>query len=257
MSFALLAAPFLAALLRQRLAQLLLLPLLLAAFAWGGLRLAPYPLRADVAYHYLTAEYVYPQGIADFVEINGLRGDTFAYYNWGGYLHWRGDGALKVFLDGRANTLFDDQGYLDYLAVLGRQPGWLERIEGSGAQLFLWPRSGGGERLRRGLLQTGRWHQLYEDSRGVLLAHESLTLPPTLRRPKNNLGADLTEALLALRAGDAQGALMAASRAHDRRPWDHGACSWLKRSLQATGRAAEADAVIADCRRWFPSRYLR
>ena len=257
MGFALLLAPFAAALLRQRLLRPLLWPVLLAAFAWGGVRLAPYPLRADVAYHYLTAEYVYPHAIADFVEINGLQGNTFAYYNWGGFLHWRSDGALKVFLDGRANTLFDDPTYLDYLTVLGAQPGWIERIEQSGAELFLWPRSGRGERLHQGLLQTRRWRLLYEDARGRLLAHESFALPRTLRHPRGSLASDLSNVVAALRRNDTQAALSAASRAHDRRPWDHGACTWLKRSLQVAGREAEADAVIAGCRDWFPSRYLR
>jgi hypothetical protein len=139
MGFALLLAPFAAALLRQRLLRPLLCrccsrPSPGAVCAWHPIRCAPH-----VAYHYLTAEYVYPHAIADFVEINGLQGNTFAYYNWGGFLHWRSDGALKVFLDGRANTLFDDPTYLDYLTVLGARPGWIERIEQSGAQLFLWP----------------------------------------------------------------------------------------------------------------------
>jgi hypothetical protein len=257
MGFALLLAPFAAALLRQRFVRPLLWPLLFTAFIWGAVRLAPYPLRADVAFHYLTAEYVYPHGLADFVELNDLQGKTFAYYNWGGYLHWRGDGQLKVFLDGRANTLFDDATYLDYLAVLGGRAGWIERVEQSGAQLFLWPRSSGGERLLQGLLQTRRWRLLHEDARGSLLAHESFALPPTLRHPKHTLASDLSSVVAALRRNDVQAALTAASRAHDRRPWDHDACSWLRRSLQLANRKAEADAVIADCRQWFPSRYLR
>lgn len=257
MGFALLLAPFAGALLRQRRARPLLWPLLLAAVAWGGVRLAPYPLRAEVAYHYLTAEYVYPHAIADFVELNGLEGNTFAYYNWGGFLHWRGDGALRVFLDGRANTLFDDPTYLAYLTVLGGQPGWIELIEQSGAQLFLWPRSGRGERLSQSLLQTRRWRLLYEDSRGRLLAHENFALPPTLRHPRGTLASDLSNVVAALRRNDVQAALAAASRAHDRRPWDHGACTWLRRTLRVAGREAEGDVVIADCRDWFPSRYLR
>ena len=255
-AFALIAAAFLALVFRQRWAGRLAVPLLLAVLVLGLWRVAPYSLRPAVAFHYLTAEYVYPEALVDMVELNDLAGDTFAYYNWGGYLHWRSDGALKVFIDGRANTVYDDQTYRDYIAVLGARPGWIERIENSGATFFLWPRSRGGERLIKGLLATGRWVQLFEDQRGALLARRDQALPPTLRLPRNTVAADLAQVYGHFRAGRYEDALALASRAHDARPWDYGACSWLKRSLQAVGRPAEGDQVIAGCREYFPSRYL-
>ncbi len=257
MGFALLLAPFLGAVLRGRKMRHLALPLLAIIAAWGVWRLMPYPLQAPVADHYLNADYAYPHGLADFVELNDLSGRTFAYYNWGGYLHWRTDGALKVFIDGRANTLFDDQTYRDYVVVLGAQPGWIERVEGSDAQLFLWTHSRRGERLINGLLQTGRWTLLYRDVRGSILARKSFPLPPTLRLPRDSIDSDLLEASNALSSGRYNIALSAANRAHDRRPWDRRACRLLKRALQVNGRAAEGDLVMAECREWFPSRYLR
>jgi hypothetical protein len=234
-----------------------MLPALLAVACWGLLRLAPYPLQPLVAYHYLTAEFTYPHDLVNFAEINGLRGNTFAYYNWGGYLHWRGDGALKVFLDGRANTLFDDATYLEYVAVLAGRQGAVQRIEASGAELVLWPRSRGGARLIKALEQSGRWIQLYQDTRGALLARRDFALPPTLRLPGHSVESELTAAYIAMRSADYEAALAAASRAHALRPWDQAACSWLKQSLQAVGRPADAEAVISGCRSWFPSKYLR
>ncbi|MFT4767452.1 MAG: hypothetical protein ACI8RN_000578 [Glaciecola sp.] len=257
MAFAVLFAPFVAALLRQRLAQSLALPALLALMIWAGMRLAPYSLYPPIAYHYLTAEYVYPHGLMDFAKVNGLQGNTFAFYNWGGYLHWRSDGDLKVFIDGRANTLFDDETYLQYVAVLAGRGAWIETIESSGAKLFMWPRGRGGERLMRGLLQTGRWRLLYQDVRGVLLAHQDFVLPATLRLPDDSVNSDLTAAFVATRKGDNAEALAAASRAHDRRPWGQATCSWLKRSLQANGQVREADSVMDSCRARFASKYLR
>ncbi|WP_439101431.1 hypothetical protein [Congregibacter sp.] len=256
-AFALLLAPFAGALLRQKLLQPLMLPALLAFIIWGGLRVAPYSLNPTIAYHYLTAEYVYPHGLTDFVEVNRLQGKTFAFYNWGGYLHWRSDGALRVFIDGRANTLFNDETYLDYVTVLGARAGWIEKIESSGAELFMWPRGRNGVRLTRGLLQTGRWRLLYEDVRGALLAHENFDLPVTLRLPGDSVNTRLTAAYMAAKKGDKVAALAAASRAHDRRPWGRTTCSWLQRSLQANGQLREAEALLERCRAYFPSKYLR
>ena len=256
LAFAALAVPFLALVLRQVFARHLLLPLAVVMLALGVWRMAPYSLRPAVAYHYLTAEYVYPEALVDVVELNGLAGNTFAYYNWGGYLHWRTDGALKVFIDGRANTVYGDQTYLDYVAVLRARPGWLERVENSGAMFFLWPHSRGGGRLIRGLLDTGRWVQLFEDQRGALLARRDQPLPPTLRRPRDSVAADLAMVYQNFRAGRYEAALSHASRAHDTRPWDFSACRWLKRSLQAVGRNADGDRVTEDCRWYFASRYL-
>lgn len=257
MAFALLLAPFAAALLRQRFLQKLMLPSLLGLIVWAAVRIAPYPLYPPIAYHYLTAEYVYPHGLMDFVEANNLQGNTFAFYNWGGYLHWRSDGDLKVFIDGRANTLFDDATYRQYVSVLGRRSSWVKVIESSGATLFMWPRGRGGERLMRGLMQTGRWRLLYQDVRGALLAHEDFRSPAKLRLPDDNVNTSLTAAYQALGEGDVSAALIAASRAHDQRPWGQATCTWLKRSLQANGQLREAESVMKRCRDRFPSKYLR
>ncbi|MFK7830134.1 MAG: hypothetical protein AB8B57_10175 [Congregibacter sp.] len=254
---ALLMTPFIAALLRQRLLQLALPLVLLATFATAAIRLAPYSWRSEVAYHYLTAEYAYPHAVADFIELNDLQGKTFAYYNWGGFLHWRGDGALKVYLDGRANTLFDDQTYLDYVSVLAAQPGWLQRIENSGAEFFLWPRTRGGQRLIRGLLDTRRWRLLYQDARGVLLARKSLDLPARLKIPRGTAMTELALAYSAFKRADYPLASRAVEQAYAQRPWDYEVCVWRKRTLQALGRSEEAEASLQACADWFPSKYLR
>jgi hypothetical protein len=76
----------------------------------------------------------------NFVDANGLSGNVFAYYGWGGYVQLRTQGRLKVFIDGRAETAFSSDTYTDYLTVLDRKPGWIDVIESSGADFVLWPR---------------------------------------------------------------------------------------------------------------------
>jgi hypothetical protein len=256
LAVALLLAPFAAAFLRRRLGRRLALPLLLLALGVGVYRQWSLPLRPQIAFHYLTAEYAFPHALADFVAANALRGNTFAYYNWGGYLHWRGDGALKVFIDGRANTLYDDRDYRDYVRVLAGRPGWIEAMEASGADLFLWTRSRGGERLIRELYQTGRWRILYQDGLGALLARREFPLPAALRVPRDTLYSDLAFSWESMRAGRYDEALRLAERARARQPWNRAACVQHARALGLNGRRDEGLAVRDACRGWFPSRFL-
>jgi hypothetical protein len=227
------------------------------ALGLGVVRLNAYTLRSEPAFHYLTAEYAYPESLLEFARLNELSGKTFAYYNWGGYIHLHAEGDLPVFIDGRANTLFTDDIYREYVSILAGKPGWLEKIEASGARYVIWPHSRGGQRLASELVATGRWVLLYEDAAGVLVARYDENTPDSFRIPSSTLSADIAEAFKALRAGDRVTALAAARRAHKRSPWDHRSCMWLARTLQASGEEGEAVRVVDDCRAVFASRYLR
>ena len=162
-------------------------PLLAAmALLYALYRLLPYPVQSGPAFHYLTAEYSYPVEMLNFIEANDLSGNVFALWNWGGYIHWRSDGKLKVYVDGRADTVFDDDTYRRYVTVLGSSPGWLELVEGSGADYVLWPHvRGQGRQKLRELVATGRWQPVYSDAVSWLLArtdrateHELQPSPP-------------------------------------------------------------------------------
>ena len=72
----------------------------------GVLWLLPYPL-SPYAFHYLTLEDAFPIETCNFIEANQLSGNVFSYYNWGGYLHLRTGGRMKVYIDGRADTVYD------------------------------------------------------------------------------------------------------------------------------------------------------
>ncbi|MEM8941130.1 MAG: hypothetical protein AAGC91_03190, partial [Pseudomonadota bacterium] len=218
--FALLVAPYLAYLLRQTFVQKLAPAAAVAAVLWGAIRLSPYPVRPDVAFHFLIAEYAFPHAIADYIEKNHLSGKVFAYYNWGGFLHWRTDGAMQVYIDGRANTLFDDETYLTYLQVLRGRGRWLQKLEATGVDYVIWPRSRGGRKRIRALRGSGRWIRLYRDSRGELLVRKGVELPPTMRIPSGTVAAALARTYSYSQDGDMESTLLSATRAHDLRPWD-------------------------------------
>ena len=49
------------------------------------------------------------------------------YYNWGGYLMLHAP-EFKLFIDGRANTIYDERVYKDYLALIGATDGLPARL---------------------------------------------------------------------------------------------------------------------------------
>ena len=89
---------------------------LAAVFIIGIVLMLPFPL-APYAFHYLTSEDDQPIEAANFIDANELSGNVFAHYNWGGYLHFRTNGRIKVFIDGRADTVYDDATFLQYSHV--------------------------------------------------------------------------------------------------------------------------------------------
>ncbi len=147
-----------------------------AGFGWalllyGLFHLPPHPLKSGPALRYLSAEYLYPVEMLNFIEANGLRGNVYAPYSWGGYIHWRTDGELKVFLDSRTGGLYDADSYRQYLSVLASRPGWLALVEDSDADYILWPHEfGDGRGKLQQLLDSGRWQPVCDDAVSWLLA---------------------------------------------------------------------------------------
>jgi len=258
MSLALLLAPLAGALLGLLRARAVQGLLACCALVFAILRLQPYPLQAAPAFHYLVAEYTYPADVVDFVQANELRGKVFAYYNWGGYLHWRTDGALKVYIDGRADTLYDAATYNSYVDVMKSMPGWVEQVEASGAQYFLWPnrRWRGGEKLQA-LLRDGGWKPLYQGSEGYLMVRSDVVLPQTLQAPPPSPYRDYSSAWIAAQRGQGDIAEARAREVLAAIPWHRGACTLLATVLRRQERESEGDAVIAACRRQFPSTTVR
>jgi len=138
----------------------------LVAMALGLYWLLPMPQRA-YAFDYLTAHYEFPIESVNFIEHNQLSGRMFNYYNWGGYVNMRTHGRMQIFIDGRADTVFSDQTYLDYIRVLHQQPDWRRVIDASQAEWLLWPTETA--QVVRQLLQSGEWDLIYQDYVSALL----------------------------------------------------------------------------------------
>ncbi|MEM8660086.1 MAG: hypothetical protein AAGF35_04300, partial [Pseudomonadota bacterium] len=240
-SLAVLFAPLLALGLRR---------LRLEKYGWGfgllaiflGLyRLQPYPLHPGPAFHYMTAHYIYPVELVNFVEANNISGNVYGAWRWGGYLHYRTDGALRVFVDGRADTVFDDETYLHYADVQGSQPGWLKMIEETGADYVLWSfaRGEGVEKLQA-LVKTGRWQLIYVDAVGWLVARKGLLDGQRFRPSQAGPWREASRARNALRARKYEDAIRYAQITRETMPWHKEACSVLISSFEATNRPQKA-----------------
>ena len=234
------------------------LPLALVALLFAVYRMLPYPLQSGPAFHYLTAEYSYPVDMLNFIESNGLQGKVYALYNWGGYIHWRTDGALKVFMDGRADTIYDADIYRSYVQVLASHRDWIRALEATGPDYILWPQiQKSGQRKLQQLLATGRWRPVYRDSVSWLLARTSLMLPDDMQRASDTPWRDLSAAQVSAWTGDRVKAIEYGEKTRQAIPWHKGACNLLTDMYRQSGEEQKADTVLQQCRSYFPSYLLR
>ena len=161
-------------------------------------------------------------------------------------------------MDGRADTIFDDQIYRDYVAVLGSRPGWLELVEASGADYVLWPHSrGNGQEKLRELLATGRWRPVYSDAVSWLLARSASVPAAELEPSPPGPWRDLAMASNSQRAGNWDKAIAYAAAVREVMPWNRDACDLLVASYQSRGELPRAQEIHADCHSYFPSQFLR
>jgi tetratricopeptide (TPR) repeat protein len=193
------ARDLLAGALPPRLAQAgPLAALVLALLLWRGVPLTPQLLER------WTEAPLYPRAALTYLRALDAGPRLLNHYNWGGYVMLHAP-ELRVWIDGRANTLYDDKIYADYVSMTAAADGLAARLAQYPADAALLPAS---SRLAPALArpQYG-WRVVYSDALATVL------LPPNsqrLRRPLPDveavLGPDdpellLTRAEQALRAG--------------------------------------------------------
>lgn len=137
----------------------------------------------------------FPVAAADFLRANpGLPRDLYNPYEWGGYLEWTVWPKHRVFIDGRANTVYSQKRYAEALAVQFGEPwgrslqraglgglladsgDWEEILDRHGIRLAVCTRLQGDlvDRMSR----SSRWFEVYRDPLAVVY----LRAEPGLRR---------------------------------------------------------------------------
>lgn len=232
----------------------LAVPLAVALIA--GWRLAAYPL-GPAAFDPLTWTSRLPVDSVSFMEANGLKGDVFVYYLWGGYVHWRTAGDLRVHFDTRSETVFADETIIEHQHVATLAWDAPSIVERSGAQYVLWPMNSPAFRgLVQKLMQSRRWWPIYRDGVSILLVRSDVTLPGELR-PTPDSGyhwwAVGRKAMDEQRLDDAASALERALEA-DPRLWP--ACQELALVRSAQGDREATVRTVDRCRAIFPDLQL-
>ena len=224
------------------------------ALVASSILLWPYPLSSR-AFLFLTSQDGFPVEALTFVETNRLTGKVFSFYEWGGYVDLRTDGKLQVFIDGRADTVFDDQTYRRYTKVLGMARGWEEIVEQSGADYFLWPRQD--RKQLEAQRATGNWRTLYSDHVAALLVRADLTTPEPLAPTPDSPWRELMLGLHASGRKDWTVAKTQLAHALEMMPNLRMACEWLANAQAHSDGMAAAEATLDRCQRLFPDRARR
>jgi hypothetical protein len=122
----------------------------------------------------------------------------------------------------------------------------------------LWPhlRGRGREKLRE-LLNTGRWRPIYSDAVSWLLAREGSVPEREYLPSAPGPWRDLAMARNGERAGEREQAIYYAEKVRELMPWHKDACSLLISSHRAQNQPQAAEELLADCRSYFPTAYLR
>lgn len=166
----------------------------LSIFLLGCVFVAPFP-KGKLAFDYMVSQDQYPVDICDFMEVNQFEGKVFALYNYGGYLHLRGKGRWKVYIDGRADTVYDNETYIKYLGFNYGRPGGLKVLEEANPDFVIWPHTQ--RQVIQSVLKTGQWQVIYMDSIGVLLGRKEVDYSQ-VKDPPDSAYRLASEALFAI-----------------------------------------------------------
>ncbi len=145
---------------------------LVGSLLWTDVRIHPRLL------HRWTEGNLYPEASLRYLQALNPGKRLLNYYNWGGYIMLHAP-EFKVFIDGRANTLYGEKIYNDYQAMLNSAPGLAARMSQYPADAAILP--GGIGRLARKMTEPPlSWKIVYMDQLAVILLPPN---SPRLREP--------------------------------------------------------------------------
>jgi tetratricopeptide (TPR) repeat protein len=198
------------------------------------------PLRGDL-FETWTQSDLYPHAAARYLAALGPPARVLNLYNWGGYLMLHVPGA-QVFIDGRANTLYDEDLLRDYTSISGGDPGLRARLARHRPDIAMFPNDASARAL---LNQNPPWRVVYGDVTALLLVPpDSALLGRPLPAPGPIVGEEpqyLRQQARALRtAGDLDGARAKITEALERDPLQVGAYTELAEIAVTRGDMHEA-----------------
>ncbi|HEX7153884.1 MAG TPA: hypothetical protein VF618_20510 [Thermoanaerobaculia bacterium] len=130
-----------------------------------ALVLAPFVIVTQEA---IAANVVAQQPVAATAALGSLGPNVrlFTQYHWAGYVLWRTEGRVRVFVDSRADTVYPAHIARDYDAVMSADPRALRVLADSGTNAVLLPP----DAFIAGVLQQQGWRVVHRDAVAVVLA---------------------------------------------------------------------------------------
>jgi hypothetical protein len=130
--------------------------LALVALFWRDVRVHP-----DLLGRW-TQSHFYPEAAARYLRALDPPKRLLNLYNWGGYLMLHVPG-VPVFIDGRANTIYGERVYQDYLRLQSAMPGYRALLTRYGVDMALFPHNyPPAQKLEE---EPGAWQPLYTPPR--------------------------------------------------------------------------------------------
>lgn len=106
----------------------------------------------------------FPSGAMAFIQEEGIAGNIFNSYNWGGYIIWNRYPQQRVYIDGRCD-LYGESFVNRYVDIYMGKPGWNKALkEDKIAYVLVEPST----YLAYALKDSSEWTQIYSDEVSVL-----------------------------------------------------------------------------------------
>jgi tetratricopeptide (TPR) repeat protein len=122
---------------------------------------------SDISTDKLSMEQeLFPYAGVEFLNLNPLPGRMYNPYEWGGYFAWRLYPDYKVFIDGRANTVYPEEVYRDSIFSMQGEKNWPEIMDKYDINFVFcnkFLRDAGGHRLPDRLQESPDWVLIFED----------------------------------------------------------------------------------------------
>lgn len=107
----------------------------------------------------------YPAAAADYIDSIPSPERTFTTFEWGGYLAWRLHPRQRVFIDARADTIYDERMLMDYVTIMELLPGWRRYVDQWEIDQFVIER---GSDLEAALESEPSWKRTFADRKAVI-----------------------------------------------------------------------------------------
>jgi hypothetical protein len=221
----------------------------------GLVRLAPYP-HTGAAFVPLTDADTFPVEVCNFIDTNGLAGNVLVEYTWGGYLDLRTNGRMKVFVDSRADTVFDEGTYGRYWRVSRLEAGWEGVLQDPAIQFVLFRRASS---LAAELQRKPEWKLISEDLVAQLFVRVgpgAPVLPDPLRPTAMSGYRELAQGATAMLGNAPRRAASHFRRALQLDPRLYIACRNLVVAELGCGEPDRAAQTAERCQAIFPDRKL-